>query len=142
MNKGVLFELNESEKLRILGLHESATKKLYLKEDIDPSESFETFKKQKPDDIGAFIFKYIVKRNNMVTPEAVKNYLSTIETTYGRKGRKLIQLIQGVQKQDFTSGGGTESFTNVGSFLLKNEKLLESVYNFLKQNNVMLRMTY
>lgn len=142
MNKRVLFELSESEKSRILGLHESATKKLYLKEGNDPSESFETFKKQKAGDIGNYIFMYLIKRNNFVTPESVRNFFTTLETTYGKRGKKLMSLIQAIQTQDYRTGGGDESMTEAGNFLLKNLNLLESVYNFLKQNNVMLRMTY
>jgi hypothetical protein len=140
-----IFEVNDSEKSRILGLHENATKRQYLVEnpitnpdDVDPEtaaamESFETFQNLDASDLGYKVYKYLYRQNNKINPEEAKQFLTTNSEISG--------FIENIRKQEQERGNAETEIDNVGSYLRKHKDLLRKFYDLLKSNDVTLGMT-
>ena len=128
-----LFEVSQEEKNRILGLHESATKKQYLlKEDIE-----DLLKKvPKNEDLGLLIYNMGKKVNVISTRQKIDkfnqwfaNTISVSNSDYDR----FYELWEDCNEDDRNQMGG-DSFRRLGKYLRNNStglKILKKIDDWM-----------
>lgn len=154
-----LFRIDESERERILSLHENATKNLYLSEQtpttgttptVDPKQlpaepypSFDVLKSLGALEIGSLYLSKIIEN-----PKKIATYWEK----YGKNPENVftpdeinsfVQKDKTLQKKhrninlELSSGNPDDAtLVSLGTYLLKNEDLLHEFYEMLKSKNM------